>query len=125
MVGRMPCTLPGHASGGAGWSPPHHCGWVALQCCGAGAELLPGWRSRKAVKKCRGTAQNNIYWVTSGSGRQGSLGQKGDKKMQHGELVFASRMEETEDGYRGQGWCQDSGCWCCCHQFILGFRQII
>lgn len=47
--------------------------------------------------------------------------------MQHCEMVFASGMEEEEEeeGYRGQGQCQDTVYWCCCHQFILGFGQII
>lgn len=45
--------------------------------------------------------------------------------MQCREMVFASRMEEEEEGFCGQGQCQDTMYCCCCHQFILGFRQII
>lgn len=87
-------------------------------CCLGGEGKLQG------IKKCQGTAQNNIFWVTSGSCRQESSRQKCDKKMQHCEMVFASRMEE-EEGYHGQGQCQDTMYWCCWHQLILGFGQII
>lgn len=111
---------------------PHHRSRFSPQpwCRVPRAELLPGWGGKsisgksEGIKKCWGTAQNNIFWVTSGSCRQESSRQKGDKKMQCREMVFASGTEE-EEGYCGQGQCQDTTYWCCCYQFVLGFGQII
>lgn len=79
-------------------------------------------------KKWWGTAWNDISWVASGSGRQESSRQNGDKEVQHCEMVFEGGMEEEEEEKGGPprlGQCQETMSWCCCHQFILDFRQII
>lgn len=102
----MPCTLlvpsklvfsdsgipwwelvgPPVATAGFHLDPSTAC--LEQSCCLGGEGKLQG------IKKCQGTAQNNIFWVTSGSCWQESSRQKCDKKMQHCEMVFPSRMEE-------------------------------
>lgn len=79
---------------GGSWWVPLSLQPVSSTVCREQSCCLGGEGKLQGIKKCQGTAQNNIFWVTSGSCWQESSRQKCDKKMQHCEMVFASRMEE-------------------------------
>lgn len=98
---------------------------IPAQCASSRAAAWVGRGSCKASKNAR--EQPRIIFSGSLLGHVGRRAQSRSviRKCSTVRWCLPVGWRREEEGYHGQGQCQDIMYWCCWHQFILGFGQII